>query len=101
MFLHGGKGADTDLLEVPFDYGIVGTILDWALIMSMIFYTIRLSKGHSYYAAPLGMSVTIFLTGSTLSHIIVYPYFEVIFALTWGYIIACRRLELEKNVLVR
>lgn len=96
-YLHKGKGADTDILEVTYDYGVVGTILFWALLLSLISYVIYLTRKRSFYAAPFGMSVTIYVIGSTLSHIIVYPYFEIIFALTWGYIIACRRLEIEEN----
>ena len=65
---------------------------------------LSLLKRKSFYAAPFAASVAMFFLSSLISHIILYDHFFMVFALFWGYIIACDEnekkelLELENDM---
>lgn len=89
-----GMGAHNDFLEVMYDYGIIGLFLYLSLHFVLIKYVIRLSKSNSKYAAPMGMSYVLFLCASTFSQIVIYPYFMLIFFMSWAFFMSARNREL-------
>lgn len=84
--------AHNDLLEVTYDYGLIGTMLYIAAFLSITFYTVKMILSRSRYAPSMVMSYTIFFIQSMVSHIIIY-YWASLFMLTWGYIIARNQIE--------
>lgn len=94
-------GAHNDFLEVIYDYGIVGLALYVVLHIQLIKYTIRLIKDKSRFAAPMAMSYILFFILSSVSQIVIYPYFEILFAIVWASIMASRKHEIyEKRIVV-
>lgn len=94
-------GAHNDFLEVIYDYGIVGLFLYVMLHVLLIKYVIRLIKDKSRFAASMAMSYTLFLILSLVSQIVIYPFFEILFAIVWASIMASRKREInDKRIVV-
>ena len=87
------SGAHNDFLEVFYDYGIFGLILYVLMHVKLIQYVFMMIKRKSRYAAPMGMSYAIFFVVSNTSQIVIYPYFEILFVIVWGYLIASDHKE--------
>ena len=80
------KSAHNDILEVTYDYGLIGAILYIAAIISLFFCIVRMILNKSPYAPSLSMLFVIYMVSSMISHIIIY-YWGNLFMLTIGYII--------------
>lgn len=78
--------AHNDFLECMYDFGIIGIILLVNLLWKLFKFCHRLYKDKNKYAAPFAASLVIFVCNSMVSHIIIYPYYWVIFVLFWTYI---------------
>ena len=89
-------GAHNDFLEVLYDFGFIAFIAYCALYVKLFKKTIKLIKNHSKYAAPLGMSLTIFFIESMSSQIVTAPFFGVMFSMTWAFILAQNDIELHR-----
>lgn len=80
--------AHNDGLELLYDCGLFALLLYAILIINIVRFAIRLTKSGSSYAAPFAASITIFMVNSSISHVVLYPKFMIIFALTWGIVAA-------------
>lgn len=87
------SGAHNDFLEVFYDYGIFGFVLYVLMHVKLIQYVFAMIKRRSRYAAPMGMSYAIFFVVSNTSQIVIYPYFEILFVIVWGFLIASDHKE--------
>lgn len=99
-----GLSAHNDFLECIYDYGFITFFAYVLLYISLIKFMFSLLKRNSFYAAPFAASVAMFFLNSLVSHILLYDHFFMVFALFWGYIIACDEnekkelLELENDI---
>ncbi len=84
-----GFSAHNDHLEILYDFGLIGYVLYLSMIIRLLKLTVYLVRVKSELSAPLAMSLVIFLFGSIISHIVIYPYYMTIFSITWSYIIIC------------
>lgn len=91
--------AHNDYLEILYDMGIFCFALFISWLISLLKYCLYLIKLKSQYAAPLAFTIVVFLINSSFSHIVIYPKFLLLFALTWGYIIASSRYELLNKLI--
>lgn len=82
-----GLSAHNDHLEIIYDFGLFAYLLYIIMYIRLVKLNILLIKIKSQLAAPLAMSLILFLFGSLISHIAIYPYYMTIFTITWSYII--------------
>lgn len=89
--------AHNDLLEVLYDYGIVGTALYVAVIGKVFagYKTVKQRKPH--VAAPYAASLALFLCLSAVSHLVIYPTYFLLLCAYWGVVLG----ELDQNVRLR
>lgn len=88
-----GFSAHNDFLECVYDYGMITFFAYIALYVNLIRLCLRMLIRKSFYAAPLAASIMMFLLNSFVSHILLYEWFLSIFALFWGFVIACDERE--------
>ena len=84
-----GFSAHNDFLECIYDCGVITFIAYLALYINLVRLMLDLLKRNSIYAAPLAASIVMFLTNSLVSHILLYDWHFITFAMFWGYIVAC------------
>ena len=96
-----GLSAHNDFLECIYDYGVITFIAYLALYINLIRLMLDMLKRNSIYAAPLAASIVMFLTNSLVSHILLYDWHFITFAMFWGYIIACDEKEVRFKCRVR
>lgn len=88
-----GLSAHNDFMEVIYDFGL------FALFIYVYFYyklyktMFRMIKNHSEYAAPFAFSVIIFTVNSTISHVLIYPFFFIASTAVWGYILGKEKMS--------
>lgn len=82
-----GLSAHNDHLEIIYDFGILAYMMFLFMYVKLVQFNISLVKIESNLAAPMAMSLVIFFIGSLISHIVIYPYYMTIFAITWTYMI--------------
>lgn len=87
--------AHNDILEITYDYGVIGIVLYLISILAISFYLIKLMWHKSEYAPPLAMMLAAYLSLSLMSHVMIY-FFGNIVMLTFGYIIG--RYEYENMI---
>ena len=87
--------AHNDILEITYDYGMIGIVLYLISILVIIFYLVKMMWHKSEYAPPLAMMLAAYLSLSLMSHVIIY-FFGNIVMLTFGYIIG--RYEYENMI---
>lgn len=85
--------AHNDFLELMYDYGLIVLFIYISLHVRIIKWTIRLVKEHSFYAAPMAFSYAVFLVNSMVSHFFIYPKYIMLYALSWGAILALYEKE--------
>lgn len=85
--------AHNDILEITYDFGLVGLILLIRFFVSLINLLKELIKNKSQFAAPLGASIGILLINVMVAHIWIYSRFLSIFALFWGFALAMKDNE--------
>lgn len=86
-----GFSAHNDHLEILYDFGLIVYALYLVMLIRLLKLNVYLVKIKSELSAPMAMSLVIFLFGSIISHIVIYPYYMTIFAVTWSYIIVSFR----------
>lgn len=91
-----GRSAHNDFLEVTYDYGLIGLTLYiiafLALIKDTILHIIRKTR----YAPMLAFTMTVYFFLSMVSHIIIYPWANLLFMML---AILNARCNLEENEL--
>ena len=88
---HIGATCHNDFLESLADFGIVGFILYVTLYIALMRKCYTMIKKRNEFAPAMGASVTLFFMNSMVSHIIVYPWYLMSFALFWGFMMASTR----------
>lgn len=78
--------AHNDFLEVLYDTGVVGFCLFISLWLHLWRWFKRLRMIKSPFTAPLAASLAIMLFGMMYSHILLYPFYYLMFCAQWGYI---------------
>lgn len=94
----GKMVAHNDFLELMYDYGLIVSIIYISLHANIIKKTVRMVKEHSFYAAPMAFSYAVFLVNSMVSHIFIYPKYIMLYALTWGAILALHEKEKTQKI---
>jgi len=89
--------AHTDLLEVIYDYGILGSIFYLCFYLRLIKYYKHLNKIKSEIAAPFASSLCIALVISAFSHLIIYPTYFIFNCIFWGLVTGECDREFVKN----
>ena len=88
-----GISSHNDFLECLYDFGIIGLFLFLRLYYFIFKEYKKLRNTKSIYTAPVFASGVIFMTSSMFSHIIIYPYYMILFVMFWEYIIANQRIN--------
>lgn len=83
--------AHNDFLEVLYDFGLIIFVIYLKFYYKLLKHTITLMKKKSFYAAPLGTSVSLFFINSMVSHVLIYPQYFMILCFFWGIIAATNR----------
>ena len=79
--------SHNDALQYLFDYGFVGFVMYVGILISLVSYSVRMKKNHYKWFAPYVMSLVIFFVCSTVSMVMVYPYWFLSIAMFWGIVI--------------
>lgn len=85
-----GLTAHNDILEIIYDFGLVGLVLFVCVLVSIYKLFKELVDDKSRLAAPMGASMGILLVLICVSHIWIYSQFLSIFALFWGFVLAAK-----------
>ncbi len=88
-----GMTCHNDFLESFVDFGLVGFIMYIAFHIALFSKCRMMIKQKSQYAPAMGASVAMFFINSMVSHILICPWFLMIFALFWGFVIFRQRKE--------
>lgn len=79
--------AHTDVLEVIYDYGMIGSVVYLTFIRS-IFSTFKYVKFYRKDLVPAyATSLVLFTSVSILSHLIIFPTYFLYLCLFWGLVI--------------
>lgn len=92
-----GYTAHNDILEITYDFGIVGLILFIRFLVSLFGLLKELIKSKSQLAAPLGASIGLLIINIMVAHIWIYSKYLSIFALFWGFALAMKDNEYFKH----
>ena len=92
-----GFSAHNDFLECIYDYGLITFFAYISLYINLIRLSISMLMRKSFFAPPLAASTVMFFANSLVSHIFLYEWFFAIFALFWGYVVACDEKEKLSN----
>lgn len=84
-----GYSAHNDFLEIVCDFGLMGLIPYIACIFTLCASTKYMIASNAQYAAPLAMSVIIFLVLSMVSIVILYSLISLFF-LEFGVFLGCQ-----------
>lgn len=93
--------AHNDFLEILFDQGCLCGIFYVIFCCTIILFAIKMSKLKSFYAPAMWTSLGIFFVNSTISHVLIYEHFFMIFGLFWGSIVAVFEKEQVESALMR
>lgn len=83
--------AHNDLLEVLYDFGIFGISMYILFVYRLFTQLINMIRKRSPYAAPFAFSVISFSVISSIAHVIIYPFYFIVFTMVWGYILSKER----------
>lgn len=87
------SSAHNDFLEVLYDYGAIGLLFYVLLLFDFIFEAVKLRKAQCESFAAVTASILIYITLSCVSHLIIYPTYNVFLL----FIISVGFSEYEKN----
>lgn len=90
--------AHTDLLETPFDYGILGFIVYIIFYVRLFKYYRILRACNANYATIFVVTLFITLVLSLFAHLIIYPTHFLFFCMYWGLVMGeCDRVIANQN----
>lgn len=90
--------AHTDVLEVIYDYGIVGVVL-YGTVMKRIFGYYRIIEKEKPDLAPAyAVSLALWICMSAISHLVIYTTYFLYLCVFWGLIIG--ELDRERKVII-
>lgn len=76
--------AHTDILEVIYDYGVIGFGIYIAFIMRLFKYWNYIKRKRKDLAASYAASLVLFICMSLFAHLIIYPTHFLLLCLFWG-----------------
>lgn len=79
-----GLSAHIDLLEILYDFGVIGFGIYLYFLYRLILLLNRLIKRRSMYAGAFACSLVIFFVLSAFSHVYIYPVNMLLFVLSWA-----------------
>ncbi|WP_195281116.1 O-antigen ligase family protein [Parabacteroides johnsonii] len=94
IFGHGGLGsvsktlgisAHNDFLEVLFDFGIVGILLYFSIILKLFFVGLRFVRDKFQLAPAFMFSIVLFIVLSMISHLVFILKYAMFLFSFWGY----------------
>lgn len=85
--LNLGVSAHNDLLEVLYDYGVLGLLLYAVIICKVISYFFVLMREGSELAAPYAASLVLFIVLSVVAHLVIFPTHFLYLCAFWGFVI--------------
>lgn len=88
--------SHNDMLQVLFDYGVIGLLLLFGIYKSLIGMAVDMYKQNYRYATPFIVSLIVFLCCAMISQVLIYPYWFLGVALFWGYTMADFQNQREK-----
>ncbi len=91
-----GISAHNDLLEIFYDYGLIGLLLYLAACISLMLKVWQLIRRKSPLAPVAALFFAVYFALSMISHIAIYAWFNIIL-LTISYLSARDLLEHEQN----
>lgn len=97
----GHMPAHNDFLEILFDQGLLCGLFYVLFCCSIVHFAIKMSKLKSFYAPAMWTSLGIFFVNSSISHVLIYEHFFMIFGLFWGCIVAVFEKEQVESALMR
>lgn len=85
---HIGVTCHNDFLEAFVDFGFIGFLLYIIFHISLFSKCRKMVRQKSEYAPAMAASVTMFFINSMVAHILIYPWFFMIFGLFWGFVLS-------------
>lgn len=82
-----GLSAHNDFLEFIYDFGYIVFFCYIVFIVKLLVRFVRMLKANHKYAPAFAASIGIFLTNSFVSHIYIYSWYMLVFALFWGFVL--------------
>lgn len=82
-----GFSAHNDFLEIMYDFGLFVFLAYIIFHIKLIKKCMVLIRNKSSYAAPFAFSVVLFIINSSVSHIIIYLHYSMLFAFVWSLLI--------------
>lgn len=76
--------AHTDVLEVIYDYGIIGSLIYIAFWCSLFKYFKKVKAYIPQLAAPYAVSLVLMICMSAVAHLIIYPTHFIFLCMFWG-----------------
>lgn len=92
-----GLSAHCDILEVLYDYGIVGTLLYGCFCVRIATYYRTVKRRRPELAGSYAVSLVLFVCLSLVSHLIIYPTYFLFLCVFWGLVIG----ELDRDSRIR
>jgi O-antigen ligase len=92
-----GVTCHNDFLEAFVDFGIIGFLLYVAFVISLIKHCSKMIKVKHEYAPAMGAGIAMFLVNSMVAHILIYPKYQLIIALFWGFMVSATRKMIIKD----
>ena len=83
--------AHNDFLEVIYDFGIIAFYLYLSFNYYLYKQMFKLIHRRSEYAPAFAFSVITFTINSTVAHILIYPFYFIVVAAVWVYILGKER----------
>ena len=80
-----GLSAHNDFLEVIYDFGLIVFFCYILFLYRLIVRMIYMLRYNQRSAPAFLASITIFLLNSLVSHIVIYPWYMIMFTLFWSY----------------
>lgn len=95
--LDSSLSAHNDFLEVLYDYGIVGEVIFVALLITILFRSIKFVRSKMWCGIPMMMSFMIILIMSLFSNLIIYPTYILFLSSFWAFAENQHRLQYEHS----
>lgn len=95
--LDSSLSAHNDFLEVLYDYGIVGEVIFVALLITILFRSIKFVRSKMWCGIPLMMSFMTILIMCLFSNLIIYPTYILFLSSFWAFAENQHRLQYEHS----
>lgn len=82
--------AHNDVIEVLYDYGILGLTIYGMIWIGLFRFSLQLMRDRDPMSLPFLISVLLFSTMSTLSHLVIYPSYFLMLVSFWGVLMGRR-----------